>query len=97
MEGKSVLRASVSGTVTPKDEKDPEVSYQYFLYLYRASYHCVREYGNKLMQLFLKCFCCWRAVLDVYNGGLQIKHNTKGKSCKTFNTKEKQIWFVVVL
>jgi len=26
MEGKTVLRASVSGTVTPKDEKDPEVS-----------------------------------------------------------------------
>lgn len=33
MEGKTVLRASVSGTINPKDEKDPEVSCPYFLYL----------------------------------------------------------------
>ena len=30
MDGKSVLSASVTGTVTPKDDKDSEVSCLYF-------------------------------------------------------------------
>ena len=33
MEGKTVLTACVTGTVFPKDGKDPEVSYWYFVNL----------------------------------------------------------------
>ena len=37
MEGKTVLFASVTGTVTTKDDKDPEVSCWHFLKLAQLS------------------------------------------------------------
>lgn len=51
MEGKTVLCASVTGTVTPRDGKDSEVSCLYLLNLATSSHTTKRENGDKLLHL----------------------------------------------
>ena len=52
MEGKTVLIALVTGTVTPKDAKDSEVSCSSFLDLTSSCLKTERENGNKSSQSF---------------------------------------------